>query len=278
MSSRFLIGTAGIPHSTQPYDGEDLTSAGIRKIRELGLDSMEIEFVKGIYLKNDEQGNSVKAYAEKFGVILTAHAPYYINLGNPEKLVSSEQMILKTLNVASKVGIKSIAFHPAYYKGEDPEVIFQRVKKSLSKILFVARKRGYNVEIRPETAGRTYQFGSLDEIIRLVKEVKGLKPCIDFAHIYSRSRGEINGYDGFMKVLEKIHSELGDWALKDMHCHVEGIEFDENGEKRHLNFSESGFDVKGLAKALKESGASGIIICESPSLEHDALYLKEILS
>jgi deoxyribonuclease-4 len=81
-----------------------------------------------------------------------------------------------------------------------------------------------------------------------------------------------------MKVLEKIHSELGDWALKDMHCHVEGIEFDENGEKRHLNFSESGFDVKGLAEALKESGASGIIICESPSLEYDALYLKEILS
>jgi hypothetical protein len=31
---------------------------------------MEIEFVRGIYLKNDEQGNSVKAYAEKFGVIL----------------------------------------------------------------------------------------------------------------------------------------------------------------------------------------------------------------
>jgi deoxyribonuclease-4 len=278
MSPRFFVGTAGVPHSTHPVDGEDLTSAGIRKVRELGLDSMEIEFVRGVYLKSDEQASFIKTYAEKFQIVLTAHAPYYINLGNPEKLLSSEQIILKAMSVAAKIGIKSIAFHPAYYKGEDPELIFQRVKKSLSKILFVAKKKGYNVELRPETAGRISQFGSLDEIIRLVKEVEGLKPCFDFAHIYSRSKGEINGYDGFMRVLEKINKELGDWALKDLHCHIEGIEFDGTGERRHLNFSESGFDVKGLAKALKESGASGIVICESPSLEQDALYLKEYLS
>ena len=274
---KIYIGTAGIPHSVEPENGEELTLAGIRKIKELSLSAMEIEFVKGIYIK-EELAKKVKEASEKYGVILTAHAPYYINFGNPEKAVQSEQILLQTIKIADLCGIKSIAFHPSYYMGQSSEVIFNRVKNSLKKVIFVAKKKGIlKSDIRPETAGKIYQFGDLDEIIKLCKEIKELKPCIDFAHIYARSKGQINGYDGFMKVMEKIHKELGDSAIEDMHCHIEGIEFDSNGEKRHVDFEKSEIDIKGLAKALKESKVKGVIICESPSLEKDALILAEIL-
>ena len=274
---RFYVGTAGIPHSTSPEKDEDSTSAGIRRVSELGLSAMELEFVKGVYIKSEKLAYQVRDSARKYGVVLTTHAPYYINLANPEKVEKSKQRILFTMKMAHLSGVKSVVFHPAYYGKEDPEVIFVRVRKAVEHIMHVARVRKYKVELRPETAGKVFQFGSLDEIIRLCKEIRGIYPCVDFAHIYARSKGEINGYDGFMRVLEKIWKELGDTAIKNMHCHIEGIEYNGSGEVRHLNFKESGFDMKGLAKALKESEAEGILICESPSLEYDALEMRKAL-
>ncbi len=280
---RFKVGTAGIPHSTQPSRDrkkekrEDMTSAGIRRVYELGLSAMELEFVNGVYLA-EEGAREVRESAEKFRIILTTHAPYFINLANPGKSVRSEQVILHALKICALAGVKSLVLHPAYYMGQDPEIVFQMVKRSLEKIVFLSRKKGYNVEIRPETAGKISQFGSLDELIRLCKEVEGIKPCIDFAHIYARSGGQVNGYDNFMRILERIWKELGDEALQDLHCHVEGIEYGKSGEVRHLDFHQSGFDFKGLAKALRNSGGRGIIICESPSLEYDALIFLEELS
>ena len=38
-----LFGTAGVPHSS----AKGTTVEGIRRVRELGLDCMEIEFVRG---------------------------------------------------------------------------------------------------------------------------------------------------------------------------------------------------------------------------------------
>lgn len=272
----FLVGTAGIPHSTVQQDGEDLTSAGIKRIKELGLDAMELEFVNGVYL-TPEKAQKVREVKERFGVVLTAHAPYFLNLGNPEKVEMSKSVLIHTLKIAGLAGVKSVVFHPAYYLKNDINGTFRLVKQAIEDIQVFLKSAEIIVELRPETAGKTFQFGSIEELTNLCKEVEGLKICIDFSHIYSRSRGEINGYDGFMRVLENIWKELSDRGLKDMHCHVEGIQFGRTGEIKHLNFSESGFDFRGLAKALLESRAEGIVICESPSLESDALILKELL-
>ena len=63
-----------------------------------------------------------------------------------------------------------------------------------------------------------------------------------------------------------------------MHCHISGIEFGDKGEKRHLNLVESGFNVKALLGVIKEFGCKGIVICESPNIEEDALYMKGLYS
>ncbi len=41
---KLRFGTAGIPLSTKPYN----TLNGIARVKELGLDSMELEFVRSI--------------------------------------------------------------------------------------------------------------------------------------------------------------------------------------------------------------------------------------
>ena len=65
-----IFGTAGIPLSTWPQTTID----GINRVAELGLDCMELEFVQGVYLK-EEDAILVAEAAKKAGVKLSAHAP-----------------------------------------------------------------------------------------------------------------------------------------------------------------------------------------------------------
>jgi len=75
--SNLFFGTAGIPHSIQ----KSSTIEGIKQIKKLNLDCMELEFVQGIYL-SAEKSLQVKEVAEKNSCLLSAHAPYYINLNS----------------------------------------------------------------------------------------------------------------------------------------------------------------------------------------------------
>ena len=42
------------------------------------------------------------------------------------------------------------------------------------------------ITLRPESAGKPTQFGTMDEIVRLRNELPGVAPCIDFAHWHAR--------------------------------------------------------------------------------------------
>jgi deoxyribonuclease-4 len=60
-----------------------------------------------------------------------------------------------------------------------------------------------------------------------------------------------------------------------MHIHLSGIAYGRRGEIKHLNLKESDFQYIEFLKALKERGVKGLIICESPNLEEDALLLQQ---
>jgi deoxyribonuclease-4 len=57
--------------------------------------------------------------------------------------------------------------------------------------------------------------------------------------------------------------------------HISGIEYDKNGEKKHLTLQESDLKYIELLEALKGFKVKGLVICESPSLEEDALLLRK---
>ena len=68
---------------------------------------------------------------------------------------------------------------------------------------------------------------------------------------------------------------LGPSALKGLHMHVSGIEWGPKGEKKHCRIMESQLDWEALLLALVDLRVSGIMICESPATEEDALILKK---
>jgi deoxyribonuclease IV len=269
---RLLFGTGGVPFSAaRPRNMVN----GIKRIAELGLGCMELEFVYGVRMPEGEAAQ-IADIARKLKIRLTSHAPYYINLNAHEndKLVSSQDRLLQTAHVAHLCGVSDIAFHAAFYMKDNPDDVFPRLKKLLTGIISEVRKENRYVLLRPELMGKSSQFGSLEELLNLCSEVDGLAPCIDFAHLHSRN-GKYNSYYEFKSALNQVEKKLGRAALDNMHVHLSGISYGKSGELSHLNLRESDLKYTELLQALKEVDAKGVIICESPNLEEDALHLME---
>ncbi len=265
-----LFGTAGIPRSTKIKS----TQSGIERIVELGLGCMEMEFVQGVRM-SEAGAHLVAETAARTVVKLSAHAPYFINFNSheSEKIRASQKRLLQTARIAWLCGAGSIAFHAAFYLGDPPEKVYNTVKKYLRETLIQLKGEDNSVCIRPETAGKISQFGTVEEILNLCTEVEGLGICIDFAHWHARTGG-FNSYREFASILLQIEEKLSRTALENMHIHVSGIAYGAKGERKHLNLKESDFQYAELLKALKDYDVKGIVICESPNLEEDALLLQ----
>jgi deoxyribonuclease-4 len=269
-----LFGTAGVPKST----GGTSSLEGIRRIVELGLDCMEVEFVKGVKMGTETAGKVGEA-ARELGVKLSVHAPYYVNLNAAEvgKRLASMERLVASARTAAKCGAESVVFHAGYYGRDDEKTTFQNIKKGAKEVVSLLRAERSHVVLRPETMGKRRQFGSLEEILRLCREVDGLAPCLDFAHIHSREgRGKANSYREFDRILRKVGRKLGQQALQNMHIHISGAEYSSRGELKHLMLDESDFRYDEWVQALKDLGVSGTVICESPIQEHDAILLKSL--
>jgi deoxyribonuclease IV len=271
-SKNLLFGTGGTPRSTK---GQSSVS-GIKRIRELSLDCMELEFVQGVRMGEKGAQNVLEA-SLKENVALSVHAPYYINLNSydDEKLKASQERIYQAARIGSLCGAESIVFHPAFYQKSSKEDTYKKVSEALEKLTGLLREEGINAVLRPETMGKPAQFGALEEVLTLSAEIEGVMPCLDFCHLHSRE-GKENSYPEFTEILSRVEEVLGKEGISNMHMHVSGVEYGANGEKRHLSLKDSDFNYPELMQVLKEFKTEGRIILESPVLEQDALMLREI--
>ena len=269
---RLRFGTAGIPLSTPKRSTID----GIEHVRRLGLDAMELEFVRGVNLK-PELAKKIKYVAKKHDVLLTAHAPYYINLNATEKakVEASKRRIIQSAERLYDAGGWSVVFHAGYYLKQDPAKVYDKIKAELKDIERELMDRGIKVWIRPELTGKPTQFGDLKEIVRLSEELEMVLPTIDFAHAHARNKGRCNTAEEWREMLSFIEDRLGREALDNMHIHISGIEYGEKGERNHLNLQESDMNWEDLLRVLKEFRVKGVVISESPNIEGDAILMKK---
>ncbi|MBQ4113939.1 TIM barrel protein [bacterium] len=264
--------TAGVPlrAGTKGYQ------KGFEIHDEMGLDGLELEFVHGVRI-SDKSKEAVSSAIKDSGKIITAHAPFYVNLNarEEEKVEASAQRIIETAQVTNELGGYSITFHAGFYLNQDAETVYGKIREQIKIITDDLAKVGNKIWIRPETTGKATQWGDLSEIIRLSKEFETVLPCVDFSHIHARYNGFWNTYDEFASIFEQIGNELGQVALDNFHAHIAGIEYSAKGEKKHLNLEESDFNYKDLLKAFKAFDVKGVIVCESPNIEDDAKLLKD---
>lgn len=266
-----LFGTAGIPRSAK----KDGVLGGLARIKELGLDAMELEFVRGVNMSPD-QARLVNIARKELGVRLSVHAPYFINFNAREKYkrTASVNRIMDSARIGALAGATGVVFHAGFYLGDPAKKVYQVIKKEIRPIIQQLKRKKINITLRPELTGKASQFGSLDEVLRLAKELKDISFCFDVSHLHARHAGKYNTAVEYERVIKKIRRSLGVRALSQMHFHLSGIHYTAKGERNHLNLKDSDFNYRDWLKVLKRNQVSGVVICESPNLEDDALLLK----
>ncbi len=110
---------------------ERSTLVGLKRVAELGLSSMEIEFVRGVAMKND-LADEVGDLAKELGIELSVHCPYFINLcsAEEEKIKASQKRILDSVERCHHMGARVAVFHPGYYGSLSPEAAYDMVKRA----------------------------------------------------------------------------------------------------------------------------------------------------
>ncbi|MFL0197847.1 TIM barrel protein [Clostridium sp. WILCCON 0269] len=265
---KLLFGMSGLPiyNGTKKYN----YATGIHYLKSIGLDAMELLFVRNVNV-TDRNRNAILEAKQKEGFYLSAHASHYLNL-NADDIDIQNQSIKRIIDAAHglrKVNGRSLVLHPGYYLKDAKEIAYATIRNNLKKL------PDCGVDYRLETTGKGTQFGTLEELVALCKEIPLCKLCIDFSHIHARTNGGLKGYDDFAEILEYVCNNLGRSAIEDLHIHMGGIRYTPKGEKSHAPLMESDFNYKECLKAIKDFNARGCIIAEGPLLEKDALILKQ---
>lgn len=250
-------------------------------LREMGLDAYEYSCSRGVRIKEDT-ARALGKKADKNNIALSIHAPYYINLANPDKakLRNSKNYIYESLNAAKWMGAKRVVFHPGSCSKVDRREALDRVLRVLREVMIEVDDLGLgDITLCPETLGKRNQLGTLEEVLEMCQVDERLIPTIDFGHLHAYDLGRFKEPQDYERVLDIIEKSIGSYRFKNIHCHFSRIEFTNMGEKKHWTLAdiEYGPEFDMLAPLLVKKETSPTIICESRgTMAEDAAKLKSI--
>ena len=250
-------------------------------LHDMGLSAYEYSFGRGVNL-SDEGAAKIRQEAEKYEISVSAHAPYFINLANPdrEKIENSFRYILDGADRVVKLGGNRLVVHIGAQLKLVREEALQNCRKNLKEALDRLDDAGLSsVHICPETMGKKSQIGDLRETLDFCLMDERLIPCIDFAHLHALHGGALNETEDFVRILDEMESVLGIDRARNMHVHFSTIEYTPAGEKQHRTFAEEKYGPRfdKLAPLLKERNYTPTIICECKgTMADDARTMRSI--
>ena len=277
MSARF--GPAGNA-ADFPYKTSEKAPAWIAA---QGLDCYEYQCGKGVHI-GEESARKIGAAARQAGIVLSLHAPYFINLANPDP--DSRQKTIGYITAACRaadwMGARRVVIHSGALMGRTRRQATEIALPALSAVLAACDDAGFgHIALCPETMGKINQLGDLDEVLELCGLDERLIPCVDFGHLYARSLGREDGEEAMARILDKMAAALGQERASRFHSHFSHIEFTpKGGEKCHRTFEDDGGygpDWTPLARQVALRSWSPTFICESAGTQaRDAAEMKRI--
>ena len=246
----------------------------------LGLDCYEYQCGKGVNVGEDT-ARKVGAAAKEANISLSLHAPYFINLANPDpdSLQKTVGYITAACRAADWMGAGRVVIHSGALMKRTRREAQDIAMKSLREVVAACDGAGFShITLCPETMGKINQLGDLDEVLELCTLNERLTPCVDFGHLYARSLGELEGREASARILDRIQEVLGEERASCFHSHFSKIQFTpKGGEKMHLTFDQEEFgpDPAPLMAEVARRGWSPTFICESAGTQaEDALTMK----
>ena len=249
-------------------------------VKNLGLSAFEYSFGRGVSISDEKALSIGKAFSDA-GVEISVHAPYYVNLSNPD-----EEMIKKSfgylIDSAKKVvlmGGDRVIFHPASQGKTSREQAFSLCMKRMKELAEVIKENGLeSVKFCPETMGKQAQIGTIEEIAEMCAIAPFYIPCVDFGHVNARENGSLKSKQDYLDRLNYLIEKVGYEKMKNFHVHFSHIEYTLKGEVRHLTFEDEVFGpfFKPFAEAIIELNLHPIVICESAGTQDiDALKMQQ---
>ena len=263
------FGPAGYPQgSKNPEDGFNIT-------KSLGLDALEVEFVRGARI-SEEKARANGRLAKDRDIRLSCHAPYFIsfNSDKPETRDKSVEYVIDTVRAAHWLGAYIIVIHAASY-GKTPETATQSVIDGLNRCREIMDDEGIrDVTLGIETMGKTGQWGTLPEISEVMRSVDGTVPVLDVAHTHARFHGRLKTEQDCRDLLDEFFPLAGPIA----HFHISCIKYGDKGEISHLPLEAADPDMAMFARAVEDYDRECTFICESPLQEKDAVVFRSYFS
>ncbi len=273
------FGPAGNPDNFPYKASADMP----RWLHEIGLDCYEYQCGKGVHVGEDT-ARQIGENAKAAGISLSLHAPYFINLANPdpEALRKTTGYILDACRAAHWMGATRVVVHTGALMKRTRREALDIAIASMTEILKVWEGEGFaHIALCPETMGKIGQLGDLDEVLELCQLDARLIPCVDFGHLYARTLGELTGPEACRMMLDKMEAALGPDRVRTFHSHFSQIEYTVNGgEKCHRTFADNGGfgpDPAPLMAEIARRGWAPTFICESAGAQtDDALTMKRM--
>ena len=249
-------------------------------IAGFGLDAYEYQCGKGVNV-GEATARKLGENARVYGVRLSLHAPYFINLANPdpESLQKTIGYITAACRAADWMGADRVVIHSGALMKRTRREALDIALRSMEQVVAACDAAGYgHITLCPETMGKINQLGDLDEVLELCQVDGRLLPTVDFGHLYARSLGADEGEEATERMLDRMEERLGGERASRFHSHFSRIQFTPGGgEKMHLTFAQDEFgpDHMPLMRSLARRGWSPTIICESAGTQaEDALTMK----
>ena len=275
--NRPLFGPAGNSDSfTTAYKG---SVHAPKWLRELGLDCYEYQCGRGVNIGEDT-ARAIGAKAAEYGIVMSLHAPYYINLSgdSEERMEKNCDYIVKSARACQWLGGDRIVVHCGGLSGMEREVALEHTLLNLRHGLQALEQAGLaDVRMCIETMGKINVLGDAHEVCEICRMDDRLLPCIDFGHLNARTQGGMCREEDFAALLDLLENRLGRERATCFHAHFSKIEYGKGGEIKHLTFedTEYGPDFAPLAKLLAQRGLAPRILCESAGTQaEDAVRMK----
>jgi len=269
MGIRF--GPAGIPLSCKGRTLKD----GIEDIHALQLDAMEVQLLRPMR-EIPEDTNLIRELGMELDVQLTVHAPYYMDLlGEEDYLKRSLDNAIWSGKIADELGAPLVITHIGMYHDHSPAEALELAVKQVRWVRDRFKKNEIKARLGLVTSGRQRVFGSIDEILAIVKRVGNTVPILNIPNIHSRENGSLREMEDFESLLERTRSIT---EQTDFYMHFSGVEHAEGDKLMSTPIKKGDLKFDPLAEVmLNHEDWDFTVISESPLLEHDAVYMKLIL-
>ena len=254
-------------------EGNKSTLQAFGWLENMGLTAFEYPFGRGVGVSR-ETAEKIARKAREHHIAISAHAPYFINLANPdpEKREKSFRYILEAAQAVTWLGGDRVVVHVGAVMKLDRADALKNSAAGLREAYRRLDDAGLGqVHICPETMGKYSQIGDLRETVDFCLLDQRLIPCVDFAHLHALTGGGLRDTADFARVLDTVEAALGLERARQMHMHFSTIEFTPAGEKMHRTFAEEKYGPRFeyLAPLLRQRGYCGTVICECRGTQAD---------